>query len=103
MAITIAKIGRSMKNLAMLLSLLVRLGGHHAARDRSLQSFNDDGLAVVQPLQNDPAVAHALNRIRDTQASDAFAALFTFQTAHLAPAAQVCAARLRILYHGDET
>jgi hypothetical protein len=30
----------------------------------------------------------ALHRIRDTQASDAFVALFTFQTAHLVPAAR---------------
>src|SRR5260221_6498734 len=32
---------------------------------------------------------YALHRIRDTQASDAFGALFTFQTAHLVPAAHL--------------
>jgi hypothetical protein len=32
----------------------------------------------------------ALHRIRDTQASDALGALFTFQTAHLVPAAHFC-------------
>ena len=49
------------------------------------------------PWQSQPAtvpdqrcitsLALALHRIRDTQASDAFGALFTFQTAHLVPAA----------------
>src|SRR5262249_5430555 len=34
--------------------------------------------------------ALALHRIRDTQASDAFGALFTCQTAHLVPATQFC-------------
>src|SRR5246500_2175247 len=60
----------------------------HSASLRALAPVFDGLWTRVTALM--ARLCCALHRIRDTQASDAFGALFTFQTAHLVPAAHFC-------------
>src|SRR5260221_11555098 len=71
MAMTIAKIGRSMKNLAMLLrpsGLDRRLDGvHETSRLRFLHPGHDHPFASVQSILHHPLVAQGPGRLDDAQ------------------------------------
>src|SRR5260221_531466 len=71
MAMTIAKIGRSMKNLAMLLRLSGldrRLdGAHESSRLRFLHPRHDHSLAFVQSALHHPLVAQGPGRLDDAR------------------------------------
>jgi len=55
--------------------------------------------SVAVPDQRCTApLRYALHRVRDATASDAFGVLFTFQTAHLVPAARFCTRGLRLCF-----
>ena len=55
--------------------------------------------SVAVPDQRCTApLRYALHRVRDATASDAFGVLFTFQTAHLVPAARLCTRGLRLCF-----
>jgi hypothetical protein len=98
----------------------VKVGSSHdAASDRAAlvsraqRSMKRSGMMRCRPgtaaVRGGPgsamhhSLALALHRVRDTQASDAFVALFTFQTAHLVPAACFCARGFATLLHSPRS
>src|SRR5260221_6334103 len=84
-------------------------GAARAERSGALQTRDRYGPWRSQPAtapdqRCTASLALALHPIRDTQASDAFVALFTFQTAHLVPTARFCARGFQLCFtHSEST